>query len=256
MLHVTHFVLHKGRCASVARNSRQKSLTSTLPATAQITAFVGAASAFLGCIRRSLLDFLTKSDFFRTEEGESIPLSLGGQDRLIDRCSRTLKQHWEKIGEVAREAPVNYVDENSWPMFGPQGAVKYWLWLMASSLVVFFNIHRHRSKEAFHELIGSWSGILISDDYALYRSWPKEKRQSCLAHHLRAVQNLREDPDPDIARGGERLYKEVHRLTQMNQETLTRGVWQGWCVPSSKIPQIRHENLPRVGNFLAHERVA
>ena len=28
------------------------------------------------------------------------------------------------------------------------------------------------------------------------------------------------------------------------------------CVPSSKIPQIRHENLPRVGNFLAHERVA
>ena len=236
LLHVIHFNLYKGRCANCAKEGKAK-----VPAEystgygPNFTAFVGSASAFLGCTRRSLLDFLTKSDFFRTEEGESVPLSLGGLDRLIDRCSRTLKRHWEKIGEVARETPINYVDETSWPMFGPLGAIKYWLWLMASSLVVFFNIHRHRSREAFHELIGAWLGILISDDYALYRSWPKEKRQSCLAHHLRTAQKLREDPDPDIARGGESLYKEIHRLTQMNPETLTRGVWQGWLMRTRRL---------------------
>lgn len=229
--HVFHFNLYKGRCDICGKESKAK-----VPAEystgygPNFTAFVGAASAFLGCTRKSLLNFLTKSDFFRTEEGESVSLSLGGLDRLIARCSRALKRHWEKIGEVAREAPINYVDETSWPMFGPLGAIKYWLWLMASALVVFFNIHRHRSREAFNELIGTWGGILISDDYALYRSWPKEKRQSCLAHHLRTVQRLREDPDPDIARGGERLYKEIHCLAHMNPETLTRGVWQGWLL--------------------------
>ena len=142
LLHVIHFNLYKERCANCGKESKAK-----VPAEystgygPNFTAFVGSASAFLWCTRRSLLDFLTKSDFFRTEEGESVPLSLGELDRLIERCSRALKRHWEKIGEVAREAPINYVDETSWPMFGPLGAIKYWLWLMASAvaLVVFFN---------------------------------------------------------------------------------------------------------------------
>ena len=101
---------------------------------------------------------------------------------------------------------------------------------MSSSVAVFFNIHMHRSREAFNELIGSWSGILISDDYTLYRSWPKERRQSCLAHHLRVLKKLREDPDRVIARGGERLYKEVIHLVQMKPDPLTRGEWQGWVM--------------------------
>lgn len=231
LLHVIHFNLYKGRCANCGKESKAK-----VPAEystgyrPNFTAFVGSASAFLGCTSRSLLDFLTKSDFFPTEEGESVPFSPGGLDRLIERCSRALKRHWEKIGEVARKAPINYVDETSWPMFGPLGAIKYWLWLMSSALVVFFNIHQHRSRESFYGLIGSLEGILLSDDYALYRSWPKEKRQSSLSHHLRTAQRLREDSDPDIARGGKRLYKEIHRLAQMNPETLTRGVWQGWLM--------------------------
>ena len=52
-------------------------------------------------------------------------------------------------------------------------------------------------------------------------------------------------------------------LAQLADEAgMPKGVFNmitgnaGECVPSSKIPQIRHENLPRVGNFLAHERVA
>ena len=32
------------------------------------------------------------------------------------------------------------------------------------------------------------------------------------------------------SRGGERLYKEVIRLVQMQPETLTRGKWQGWVM--------------------------
>ena len=91
LLHVIHFNLYKGRCANCGKEGKAK-----VPAEystgygPNFTAFVGSASAFLWCTRRSLLDFLTKSDFFRTEEGESVPLSLGGLDRLIDRCSQAL----------------------------------------------------------------------------------------------------------------------------------------------------------------------
>lgn len=180
LLHVIHFNLYKGRRANCGKEGRPPAENSTCYGP-NFTAFVGSASAFLGCTRRSLLDFLTKPDFFRTEEGESIPLSLGGLDRLIDRCSRALKRHREKIGEVAREAPINYVDETSWPMFGSLGAIKYWLGLWLRLWSISSISTDTRCRETFYELIGDWVGILISDDYTLYRSWPKreEAELSC-----------------------------------------------------------------------------
>ena len=98
---------------------------------------------------------------------------------------------------------------------------------MASpGIVTYFNIHPNRSKAAFEELIGLWAGILISDDYAVYRSWPEELRHACLAHLLRTVKKVSEDPVAEIARGGHSLYKELCRLTKTDKKVLTEGEWR------------------------------
>lgn len=120
----------------------------------------------LGLSRRGLLEFLCDKGFVRTSHGEGLQISHDGLNRILGRVSSALKPHYEKIGEIARTVPINHVDETSWRMFGPAGKIKVWLWVMVSCLVTFFMVHTKRSKEGFLELVGNWSGILTSDDYA------------------------------------------------------------------------------------------
>ena len=152
------------------------------------------------------------------------PCHWGGLNKIFKRSSEALAPHHAKIGEIARVAPINNIDETCWRRFGPYGRCKEWVWVMASpGFVTYFNIHPNRNKAAFEELIGLWTGVLISDDYAVYRSWPEELRQACLAQLLRTAKKVFEDPVAEIARGGHSLYKELCCLTKTDKKTLTEG---------------------------------
>lgn len=137
-----------------------------------------------------------------------------------------MKEHYDKIGEIAKTAPVNHVDETSWRLFGPIEKARVWLWVMVSGIVCYFRMDDHRDRKAFEELIGSWNGHIITDDYALYRSWPAKMRQNCLAHLCRAAKKLAQDPSLDIAKGGQLLYGELCRFIKIDIETLTEPVWR------------------------------
>ena len=140
-----------------------------------------------------------------------------------------------------------------WRLFGPEGKaagkIREYIWVMVSAFAAFFLIDPSRSKEAFLKLIGNWHGILVSDEYALYCTWPAELRQACLAHLLRAAKKFAQDPDPDRARGGKRLYKELCRLTKLNRERLTEVEWRVLNMrlkgPINK-PKTRDDGLGRV----------
>ena len=90
-------------------------------------------------------------------------ISQGGIQNVIDRVSTAILPHYESIAEVARNAPVNHVDETSWRF---KGLLK-WLWVMGNTMVAFFMIHSNRSKKAFEALTQDWSGILVSDGWCL-----------------------------------------------------------------------------------------
>jgi transposase len=142
---------------------------------------------------------------------------------MVDRVSEALLPHYDMIGQVARTAPVNYIDETSWLVHGDW----YWLWVMANSGVAYFQIHRHRSKVAFAQLIADWQGLLVSDGYSVYQSW-QGLRQSCLAHLLRTAKGLAESVEAGIARCDGRLYAELQRLCHMGTERPTVGQWRAW----------------------------
>jgi transposase len=75
--------------------------------------------------------------------------------KMVDRVSEAIVPHYAAIGEMARTAPVNYIDETSWLTHGD----RHWLWVLANPLVAYFHIHPNRSKAAFAQLIGDWRGI-------------------------------------------------------------------------------------------------
>jgi len=79
-----------------------------------------------------------------------VPISLGAIQKVQARAAAAIAPHYEAIGQQARAAELNHLDEPPWYK---QGQL-HGLWVMAKTSVAFFLIHPHRSEEAFQELSG------------------------------------------------------------------------------------------------------
>jgi len=203
---VEEYILYKARCVGCGKMVKgeipQEKRTGYGP---RLSAVIVELTGVHGDSRRGAQEFL--------ESVLGLKVSQGAIQKITNRASEAIKPHYEAIGETARQAPVNHIDETSWKT---NGSLR-WLWTMTSTLVSFFMIHKHRSRAAFEALIGTWEGILVSDGYGLYRKWVNG-RQSCLAHLIRRATGVSEHPDPDIAAVGARIKKELQLLCHMAKE--------------------------------------
>jgi hypothetical protein len=152
-----------------------------------------------------------------------IPLSKGAIQKLVDRVSAAIVPHDTAIGEVTRVSLVNYIDETSWLT----GGDRRWLWVMAHPHVAYFQIHPNRSKGAFAQLIGDWTGVLVSDGSLVSQYW-QGLRQRCLAHLIRPAKGLTEGREAGMARCGARVHAELQRRCHMDTERPTVGQWRAW----------------------------
>jgi len=205
-LEVEDYVLYQARCSECGKKVKGEipceKRTGYGP---RLSAMIVELTGVHGDSRRGVQDFL--------ESVLGLTVSQGAIQKVVNRASEAIKPHYEAIGEAARQAPVNHIDETTWKT---NGSLR-WLWTMTSALASFFMIHKHRSRAAFEELIGTWEGILVSDGYGLYRKWV-HGRQSCLAHLIRRATGVSEHPDPDIAAVGARITKELQLLCHMAKE--------------------------------------
>jgi transposase len=210
---IIHYVLHKCRCPKCG-----KTVKAQVPAECQtgygprLSALIAEMSGTQGNSRE------TVQGFCKSVLGFSI--STGAIQNVIDRSSEAIKPYYDAIGDIAHCSRINHVDETSWFQ---SGALK-WLWVMANTAVSYFMIHSHRSKEAFLALIGNWKGILVSDDYGLYRSWV-EKRQTCLAHLIRRAKALSERKDDSLRDFGKSVLKELQLLCHFAKAPPTEKQW-------------------------------
>ncbi len=197
---VTHYVLHQGQCRHCGKIIKAK-----VPKTCQngygprLSALIAELSGSHGASRETVQSLC--------QSVLNIAISIGGIQRIIDRASEALEPVYDEIGRQARSARVNYIDETSWFQ---SGKLK-WLWTMVNTVVAFFMIHPHRSKEALLELIDDWKGILVSDNYGVYRKWVN-RRQSCLAHYIRQAKGLSERKDESIQQFGKSVLSELRLL--------------------------------------------
>lgn len=135
-----------------------------------------------------------------------VALSVG----TIDRCVREVGVACEPVVEDLlgdlREAGVIHADETPWR----QKTTRCWLWVVLSSTTAIFHIGSRRGEE-IRDLIGeAFLGWLVSDGYGAYRSY--KKRQRCLAHLIRKGVALAGGLNPDGARFGAWLLREVRAL--------------------------------------------
>lgn len=177
-LEISHFILNKCGCPKCG-----KTVKANLPSPVR-TGYGPRLSAFISEL--SGLNGMSRNDVKRLCGSVlGLPISTGAIQKIIDRASAALEPAYTAIGQIARSAECNYIDETSW--FKDNSLC--WLWTMVNERVAFYRVDSNRSKEAFESLIGDWQGILVSDSYALYRNWI-HGRQTCLAHLIRKADGL------------------------------------------------------------------
>jgi transposase len=123
-MQITHFVLFEGICPRCG-----KLVKATIPkehATGYGPRLTVLIAEMSGPDRNSRS---TVQTFCKSVLGFSI--SHDAIQRAIDRASEAIKPLYEAIGNAARRAKVNYIDETPWY----QSGILMWLWVMASPQV-------------------------------------------------------------------------------------------------------------------------
>jgi transposase len=160
-----------------------------------------------------------------------VHLSVGSVSNLEQQMSAALKAPVEHAQQYVRQAQVVNADETGWAQGVKAGrAARAWLWVVASALVVVFQIATSRGRQVIQTLLGKdFIGWLITDRWSAYDWYDPGLRQLCWAHLTRDFQGF-------IDRGGQggrigrqlmaernRMFKWWHRV---RDGTLARGEFQ------------------------------
>ena len=116
-----------------------------------------------------------------------VPVALGTIAKLEQEMSAALEPAHQEALAAVQKAPVKHADETGWKKAGH----KRWLWVVATTNVVVFLIHRLRNAAVVMLLLGeTLQGILCSDRWKAYDWVPLMQRQVCWAHLKRNFEKL------------------------------------------------------------------
>jgi len=117
-------------------------------------------------------------------------VSTGSVEKILRDASAALLAPWEAIKRAVQAADVANADETSWARAGQ----RLWLWAALSATAACYRIDKTRARSAAKELLGSFSGLLITDRYSVYDFIDPARRQVCLGHLARNFQAFAERP--------------------------------------------------------------
>lgn len=197
---VEEYVLHSLDCACGVRT------TATLPDGVPTGAFgpsvVAMAATLMGVYR---LSKRAVPELMRDVFGLS--MSVGAVVGCQRIASAALAPSVEEARAFVVEQPVKYADETSWR----EARGKAWLWTVVTETVTVFMIHRRRTADAAHAILGRVHGVLVSDRHGAYNWWPGTKHQFCWAHLIRDFVKISERRS-DSERIGKALLAETARM--------------------------------------------
>lgn len=135
-----------------------------------VVAMIGVLTGMLNVSKRQAHAMMT--------EVFHVPMSLGAVSHCEDRLSRALEKPYEEALATVRLGEVAHADETGWPLSNDSGG---WLWLLANDDAAAFMVHESRGQVAAGELLGDFSGTLVSDRWGGYGMY-EGTRQICWAH--------------------------------------------------------------------------
>jgi transposase len=151
--------------------------------TARLSAGV-AGSAFGPRLRAALVTLTARNRVSRRAASElagelfGAQLSIGSVDAICQRASDALAGPYDRLRDWILGQHALHVDETGWRTAGDSRA----LWAATAAGASLFQIAEHCNREQFNELIGAFSGIVVSDRWPGYEHLAPDRRQVCWSH--------------------------------------------------------------------------
>ena len=138
-------------------------------------------------------------------------LSTGLIDQTIRQSAGQVAPVEDLLLEEIRRARLLHLDETLWR----EGGLLLWLWVFNALTTVVYFVGARSAEIFVNALQGGFRGCLMSDGYAVYRSYLNRIR--CLAHLLRKARGLAEATCRHTSQIGQELLGLLGALMQATQ---------------------------------------
>jgi len=223
---VDEYRLHQLGCPHCGEMTRAR-LPAEVPASGYGPRLVATVGLLSGPYRQS-----ERQTQQALEDLYQVEVALGTINKLRQEVSEALAEPVAEVFEFAQAQAVAHADETGWAQGNSDGnnceRRKAWLWVMVTSWVTVFQVHLNRGQAAAKEVLGKFTGYLVTDRWTGYGWWPLARRQLCWAHLIREFQKIAERGEGSQAIGegllgqARQLFKWWHRI---RDGTLTRAAF-------------------------------
>jgi transposase len=142
----------------------------------------------------------------------SVPMSLGGLSNCEAQLADALEHPYNETIEHIRGQAIAHADETGWRRGNLQ---KGWLWALCYAGAAAFMVHAKRGQQAAKQLLGKFSGTLVSDRWSGYNVFGGI-RQICWAHLKRDFKAISEAKGA-IGEKGEQLYGLAKKILKLRK---------------------------------------
>lgn len=181
---VTKYLVTRGICLACGKATSSKDLGGQ-------AVTIGPNARLLICHLVSVMgmSYNGVAELLRSVYG--ITVSDGEIANVLAKQHQTWLPAYAQLKADIRAAPAVHADETSWAIQQNDGLGYAWCLSDATSEKVYYSLENSRGAVHARSLFGDqFSGVRISDDYAVYRSLPGIQ-QLCWAHLYRCIRDLR-----------------------------------------------------------------
>jgi transposase len=177
-----------------------------------------------------------------------IEVGTGTLQATTARLAKAVEPSISQLKDWVKEQPQVNADETPWTVKG----VKEWLWNISGKKFCLFHAGDTRSRKELEYLLGkSFQGVLISDDFSVYKGYPASAQQKCLAHllrHFKQVEKLKIPKQVELAKVFLTLLTEAFTNHRIYRETGDRGLYDRWVLDfRERLKQALHTWRPQAG---------
>jgi len=189
-----------------------------------ILALVAVLTGMLNTSKRKALAMLN--------EVFSVPMSLGGLSNCEAQLADALELPYNETIEHIRGQAIAHADETGWRRGNRQ---RGWLWALCYAGAAAFMVHARRGQQAARQLLGKFSGALVSDRWSGYNVFGGI-RQICWAHLKRDFKAISEAKGA-ISKIGEELHGLAKKILKLRKR-VRDGTLQ-WETFQRRMPELQ-----------------
>lgn len=186
------------------------------------------------------------------KEQWQLDFSIGAISEAQGKANPWLGIIYRQIGNAVRKAPIAHADETR----HFRGTEQRWLWALVTRQLCYFMVHYSRGKVAANQLLGEFNGVLVTDHYAGYNDFPRERRQLCWAHLIRHFIQISERPG-SAGKTGRRLLLIAHSVMRTHHRlAMDDKKQETYHARMERLRRSFRENLEKGSQLLTAKRTA